>query len=114
MKKLILVLLMIFVVPSAQATIYCAGVIDTLVIYKGGNLNVNMSWQTDNNLYVLCNSENEWNGIDAGTCLQWYGLAKTAYENNERVVLQYFTDGSCSDLPTWANSLTPGYFALKR
>lgn len=118
MKKLILVLLMFFVVPTAQADPYilCVGEITKLMVASDGRLAINTSWQQDpNSVYYLCNTKDEWNSVDLASCLQWYGLAKTAYENHEQIVLQYVTDSyTCSTLPNWSNSLKPAYFALER
>ncbi len=115
MKKIILVLLMFFVVPSAQAgTIWCSGEINNITLYSSGALYIQGSWTATPSATLLCNTQDEeWGGIDAVVCLQWYGLAKTAFENSQSVVVKYITDSyTCSDLPTFGDSLVPNYFAV--
>jgi hypothetical protein len=94
---------------AVRADISCTGTLGGVILYADGTVMISSSWRGD--WTSLCNSQNGWAGIDTSTCLAWYGAAVKAAASHI-VVATYYSGNtySCTNLPTYASSISPIYF----
>jgi hypothetical protein len=93
---------------AAQADISCAGTLSAVLLYSDGSVMIQGSWRND--LTMICNTRNNFGGIDTPTCLAWYGAAVKASQSHVTVGTYYSGDTyTCANLPTYHNSPPPVY-----
>ena len=92
----------------ARADISCSGTLGGVLLYADGTVMIQGSWRGD--WTMLCNTQNNWGGIDMSTCLAWYGAAVKSSQGHTTVGTWYNGDAyTCSNLPTYRNSPPPVY-----
>lgn len=98
--------------PNAWAVQYCSGTLVSVYMDASGNVIVQGSWRYD--YTQLCSDQGSFGGIDSVTCLAWFGAAVKAQGSQSKVIVYYPNDGgsTCANLPTYSNSLVPGYFMV--
>jgi hypothetical protein len=93
---------------AAQADISCAGTLSAVLLYSDGSVMIQGSSRND--LTMICNTQNNFGGIDTPTCLAWYGAAVKASQSHVTVGTYYSGDTyTCANLPTYHNSPPPVY-----
>jgi len=100
------------VVSAANASLDCSGKISRVLMYSYGLVMVVGSWRGD--YTAICSTDGTWGGISTETCLSWYAAALKAQAENTTVDIYYAnpTATTCTSLPTYGNSLPPGYVML--
>jgi hypothetical protein len=93
---------------AARADISCTGTINGVLLYADGSVMIQGSWRGD--LTMICNTQNNFGGIDTSICLAWYGAAVKSSQGHVIVGTYYSGDTyTCANLPTYHNSPPPVY-----
>jgi hypothetical protein len=93
---------------AAQADISCSGTLSGVLLYADGSVMIQGSWRGD--WTMICNTQNNFGGIDTSTCLAWYGAAVKSSQGHVTVGTYYSGDTyTCTNLPTYHNSPPPVY-----
>jgi len=93
---------------AAQADISCSGTLSGVLLYADGSVMIQGSWRGD--WTMICNTQNNFGGIDTSTCLAWYGAAVKSSQGHITVGTYYSGDTyTCTNLPTYHNSPPPVY-----
>lgn len=93
---------------AARADISCTGTVSEVILYADGTVMIQGSWRND--LTMICNTQNNFGGIDTSTCLAWYGAAVKASQSHVTVGT-YYTGSTytCANLPVYGSSPPPVY-----
>ncbi len=114
MKKVwsgIILSLSFLVGSQTHAAIDCRGLVDYVLLYADGTVNVRGAWRGD--FTVLCNTSTNWGDIAPEICLSWYATATKAAADGKQLTVYYETNSStCGDLPTYGASLVPFYVGI--
>ena len=91
------------------ATFQCSVDVDTVLIYKDGNVNVRHSGRGD--YTVVCNLSSARQGVSTTTCAMWAAVLLKAEANKRKTHFWFTTDtaSSCADLPTYSSAPAPIY-----
>jgi hypothetical protein len=93
---------------AARADISCGGTLSAVLLYADGSVMIQGTWRND--LTIICNTQNNFGGIDTSICLAWYGAAVKASQSHVGVGIYYTGDTyTCANLPTYHNSPPPVY-----
>ncbi len=106
MKKLIIVLIMIFP-ASAMAAYSCSVTVNRVLVYANGNLNILHSGRGD--YTVVCNLKTPRDNVSITTCAMWASMLQNIKKNNGTAHFYYSGEGSCATLPTYNSAPTPVY-----
>lgn len=102
----------LFPVPSMASGQWCTGTVESVYIDSTGGVTFQASYRND---YTrACNVHGTWGGISTETCMTWYSALLAARVQNQHVTVFYATTTSCAALPTYDNSLVPGYVMVRR
>ena len=108
-KVSIAAMLLVFTTTSSAADRWCTGKLNEALVYADGTLMVLSTWRND--WTVLCSVKDNRFNIDTVTCSLWASYAMKAVESQLPVVVVYKDiTQECNALPTYQNSLAPGYF----
>lgn len=114
MKKLLFTAVILLSVFSADAfaALYCSGKVVRSYVTKTGDLVILGSWRGD--FMRLCNLNGTVDNVSSVTCSMWASYAATSITAKKKVYLSYYVDdtNTCTNLPTYSNTPTPGYFML--
>jgi len=92
---------------ATAAPQWCFGTISIAWIDPVGNLLIVGSWRGDHTL--VCGLDQPWKGIPTKVCAAWFSMLNTARILNSPVIIFYPDAAACNALPTYGNSLAPGY-----
>jgi hypothetical protein len=96
-----------FAGPLSAAPLWCDGTLGQTYITNTGQFLLSGSWRND--ITMICDLNQSWNGIAPETCAFWYSLLVSAKTNNKPARVYYDTSYTCATLPTYGSSPAPGY-----
>lgn len=99
---------------ASSAGLACSGLVDEVLLYADGTLNVRTPWRNGGYTF-LCNTTGAWGNVPTEVCLGWYGLLTKAVAEQKTVMVWYDTTTlTCASLPEYSPSILPTYVGLKR
>ena len=112
MKKLILMLIVLFPSVAWTAPQWCSGTITGTYIWKDGSLYINGSWR--GTWTRICNLQTTLDGVTPEVCKAWMSYVVTGKTTNTPMTVYYSELESCSSIPHYNSAPIPGYVMLRQ
>jgi len=97
-----------FLLPfHASAAFECNVKVNTVLIYKGGFVNVNHSGRND--YTIICSLDSDYGGITPATCAMWTAMLQSIKKKNGTAAFYFSGDGSCATMNTYGSAPVPLY-----